>query len=137
VRCVVCAFACCVRVQAWATGWNANGRLGLGDTTDRSTPVQLLSPTNIVQVAAGGSHTVLLDGSGLVRASCLSCLSLGRREPERVLPLCVRTGFAGGVLRFTRGVLGCGGESVAGWGRQLAPHRCDHLRCALAADNAR
>jgi alpha-tubulin suppressor-like RCC1 family protein len=47
-------------VQAWATGYNYYGQLGLGDTTDRSTPEQLLSPTNIVQVAAGSSHTVML-----------------------------------------------------------------------------
>jgi hypothetical protein len=54
----------CVRSQAWATGENRYGRLGLGDTTDRSTPAQLSSPTNVVQVAAGssdfGGHTMLL-----------------------------------------------------------------------------
>ena len=70
------SLACCVRVQAWATGDNEYGRLGLGDYTARSTPEQLLSPTNIVQVAAGQYHTVLVDGSGLVRASCFVCLSL-------------------------------------------------------------
>ena len=59
-RCVVCLFACCVRVQAWVTGRNYYGQLGLGDTTDRSTPEQLPSPTNIVQVAAGVEHTVML-----------------------------------------------------------------------------
>eukprot|EP01046_Picozoa_sp_COSAG06_P071931 COSAG06_NODE_20804_length_780_cov_1.682819_1_plen_79_part_10 len=66
VRCV-CVRLLCARVQAWATGNNDGGQLGLGDTTQRSTPEQLLSPTNIVQVAAGEGHTVLLDGSGLVR----------------------------------------------------------------------
>ena len=69
------------------TGRNDNGQLGLGDTTRRSTPEQLPSPTNIVQVAAGSYHTVLLDGSGLVRASLFSIAC--RREPERVVPLCV------------------------------------------------
>jgi alpha-tubulin suppressor-like RCC1 family protein len=63
-RCVVCAFARCVRVQAWATGMNGgvngNGMLGLGDTIQRSTPEQLLSPTNIVQVAGGSDHTVMI-----------------------------------------------------------------------------
>jgi alpha-tubulin suppressor-like RCC1 family protein len=49
-----------VRGQAWATGNNGAGQLGLGDTTDRSTPVQVLSPTNIVQVAAGNDHTVMI-----------------------------------------------------------------------------
>ena len=56
----MCAFACCVRVQAWATGYTGNEPLGLGDTTQRTTPVQLLSPSNIVQVAAGYGHTVMI-----------------------------------------------------------------------------
>ena len=47
-------------MQAWATGRNNYGQLGLGDTTERSTPEQLASPTNIVQVAAGEAHTVML-----------------------------------------------------------------------------
>jgi alpha-tubulin suppressor-like RCC1 family protein len=47
-------------VQAWATGSNDYGRLGLGDTMKRSTPEQLTSPSNIVQVATGGRHTVML-----------------------------------------------------------------------------
>ena len=59
MRCV-CVRLLCVRVQAWATGYNGVGQLGLGDTTDRSTPEQLTSPTNIVQVAAGYDHTVMI-----------------------------------------------------------------------------
>ena len=105
-------------------------------STDRSTPEQLPSPTNIVQVATGHSHTVLVDESGVVRASCLSGLSLATASPSEWC-LCVGTGFAGGALGSAHGVLGCEGESVAGLGTQLAPHRCDHLRCALAADSAR
>eukprot|EP01046_Picozoa_sp_COSAG06_P097262 COSAG06_NODE_43368_length_372_cov_1.827839_1_plen_107_part_01 len=106
----MCFFACCVRGQAWATGYNYWGQLGLGDTTDRSTPEQLLSPTNIVQVAAGEGHTVLLDGSGLVRAILLVVSVACRREPERVVPVCVRTSFVCGALWtlwFAHGVLGC------------------------------
>ena len=60
----------CVRSQAWATGENSPGQLGLGDTTSRDTPEQLSSPTNIVHVAGGGSHTVFVDGSGAVRIHC-------------------------------------------------------------------
>jgi alpha-tubulin suppressor-like RCC1 family protein len=41
-------------------GVNGNGMLGLGDTIQRSTPEQLLSPTNIVQVAGGSDHTVMI-----------------------------------------------------------------------------
>ena len=105
-------------MQAWATGSNDYGQLGLGDTTDyRSTPEQLPSPTNIVQVAAGSSHTVLVDGSGLVRL--LLVLSVAcRREPERVVPVCARASF---VLLFGSRVVYCAcvGESVAGLGRHL------------------
>ena len=52
--------------QAWASGQNSDGvdivgQLGLGDTTDRRTsPALLPSPTRVVQVVAGGSHTMLL-----------------------------------------------------------------------------
>ena len=60
VRCVLRSLACGVRVQAWATGYNSDGQLGLGDTTERTTPEQLPSPTNIVQVAAGSEHTVMI-----------------------------------------------------------------------------
>ena len=59
MRCV-CVRLLCVRVQAWVMGSNWQGQLGLGDTTDRNTPEQLLSPTNIVQVAAGYGHTVMI-----------------------------------------------------------------------------
>ena len=64
------------------TGYNGYGQLGLGDSgqdwwdtsTDRSTPEQLASPTNVVQVAAGPGHTVFVDGSGAVRPLVLlSC----------------------------------------------------------------
>jgi alpha-tubulin suppressor-like RCC1 family protein len=111
---VCVAFACCVRVQAWATGWNLNGRLGLGDTdtTERTTPVQLLSPTNIVQVAGGGHHTVLVDGSGLVRASCFSCLSLAAVSPsEWCLYVCGLASCV--VLLASRGVCWDAGESLS------------------------
>eukprot|EP01043_Picozoa_sp_COSAG02_P036396 COSAG02_NODE_2662_length_8303_cov_7.299976_6_plen_61_part_00 len=47
--------------QAWATGSNWKGKLGLGDTTDRTSPTLLPSPTRVVQVAAGWQHTMLLS----------------------------------------------------------------------------
>ena len=55
-------------VEAWVTGGNDYEELGLGDTTYRNTPEQLSSPTNVVQVAAGGGYTVFVDASGVVRA---------------------------------------------------------------------
>ena len=73
-------------MQAWVTG--------VGDDTQRTTPEQLLSPTNIVQVAAGEYHTVLVDGSGLVRASMLVLSVACRREPEWYLCVCGLASFA-------------------------------------------
>eukprot|EP01043_Picozoa_sp_COSAG02_P099667 COSAG02_NODE_35775_length_463_cov_1.914835_1_plen_63_part_10 len=47
--------------QAWGTGYNHFGQLGLGDTSLRSSPEMLPSPTRVVQISAEGSHTMFLD----------------------------------------------------------------------------
>jgi hypothetical protein len=60
--------------QAWASGSNYDGQLGLGDTTQRNSPALLPSPTRVVQVAAGNGHTMLLDEDGRVRALLLAPL---------------------------------------------------------------
>ena len=110
------------------TGDNGYGQLGLGDTTDRSTPEQLLSPTNIVQVAAGGTHTVLLDESGLVRAFCLSCLSLApTRKPECCLCVCGLASLA--VFFASRMVCWGAGESLSRAGEDSL-HRTVVIICA-------
>ena len=91
---------------------NDYGQLGLGDTTGRSTPEQLPSPTNIVQVAPGNLHTVLVDGSGVVRASCFSCLSLAAVSPsEWCLYVCGLASCV--VLLASRGVCWDAGESLS------------------------
>eukprot|EP01046_Picozoa_sp_COSAG06_P095503 COSAG06_NODE_41622_length_389_cov_1.075862_1_plen_108_part_10 len=107
----MCAFARCVRVQAWATGRTDSGQLGLGDTTDRSAPEQVLSATNIVQVAAGAFHTVLLDGSGLVRAILLLLSVACHREHEWCLFVCGLASFV--ALLASRGVCWGAGESLS------------------------
>ena len=60
-------------VYAW--GYNGYGQLGAGDTTDRATAVQVASPfdasrplTNVVAVAAGTHHSLVLTADGLVYA---------------------------------------------------------------------
>eukprot|EP01046_Picozoa_sp_COSAG06_P071932 COSAG06_NODE_20804_length_780_cov_1.682819_2_plen_137_part_00 len=123
----MCAFARCVRLQAWATGGNEYGQLGLGDTTGRSTPVQLPSPTNIVQVATGGYHTVLLDGSGVVRAILL-LLSVAwpPREHEWCLGVCGLDSFA--VLFASRVVCWGAGESLS-WAGEDSLHRTIVIIC--------
>lgn len=55
-------------------GYNVDGQLGTGDRIDGLaddvlTPVLLASPTNVVHAAAGGEHTMLLDGDGRVWAT--------------------------------------------------------------------
>ncbi len=51
----------------WATGRNDAGQLGTGDTTDVSTPVEILVDGvsgSVAAVAAGGSHTIILKTDG-------------------------------------------------------------------------
>lgn len=52
------------------------GQLGLGeDVLERKKPALVSLPEKIVQVVAGGMHTVCVSDSGNVRASSLSVLS--------------------------------------------------------------
>ncbi len=53
----------------WAVGNNSNGQLGDGSTTDQWTPVAVMIDedrpmTNVAQVSAGGSHTIIVKKDG-------------------------------------------------------------------------
>jgi alpha-tubulin suppressor-like RCC1 family protein len=54
--------------RVYAVGINSNGQLGLGDTTQRTIPVQIpyFNTIPLLFVSAGGSHTVFLDTTGKV-----------------------------------------------------------------------
>ena len=48
----------------WTWGFNDNGQLGLGDVTDRSSPVQVGSLLTWNNVAGGSAHTVATKTDG-------------------------------------------------------------------------
>jgi alpha-tubulin suppressor-like RCC1 family protein len=53
----------------WAWGANSSGQLGNGNTINQNQPVQVLGlPSNIVDVRAGGAHSLALDANGNVWA---------------------------------------------------------------------
>lgn len=58
----------------WSWGLNLSGQLGDGSTTERLTPVQVKDPTGvgylsgIVEIAAGGDHSLALKADGTVWA---------------------------------------------------------------------
>ena len=51
--------------ELWTWGYNSDGQLGIGDTTDRHAPVKVsVHGQKIVAVAAGGYHTAAITDSG-------------------------------------------------------------------------
>ena len=52
------------KVYAW--GFNVNGQLGDGTTTQRDHPILIPNFTNVVAIAAGGYHSLALTGNGKV-----------------------------------------------------------------------
>ncbi|WP_317643500.1 InlB B-repeat-containing protein [Bombiscardovia apis] len=56
--------------HAWAWGWNYYGQVGAASSANQPVPVDLSAtgrlPTNIVQVSAGGWHSLAIDSSGHV-----------------------------------------------------------------------
>ncbi|MCP9496174.1 MAG: FG-GAP-like repeat-containing protein [Pyrinomonadaceae bacterium MAG19_C2-C3] len=52
------------RVYAW--GFNSNGQLGDGTTTQRLAPIEVVGLTNVIAIGGGASHSVALRGDGTV-----------------------------------------------------------------------
>ena len=81
----------------WASGFNSDGQLGDGTTTDRTNPVQVMNGSGnplsgVVGISAGETHTVYLQGDGTVWA--VGCnfdgrlgdgTTLNRTNPVQVL----------------------------------------------------
>ena len=66
----------------WAWGLNANGQLGLGDTTDRSTLTQVGTANNWIAIATGGQTSFAIDNSNSLWATGKSIFGqLGNNSP--------------------------------------------------------
>jgi hypothetical protein len=52
----------------WAWGYNRDGQLGDGTTTNRTTPVQVSGLSGVTAIAAGTHHSLALKGDGTVWA---------------------------------------------------------------------
>ena len=52
----------------WACGDNTYGQLGDGTTINRSSPVQIVSMSNVQSVAAGSDHSLILKNDGMLWA---------------------------------------------------------------------
>jgi alpha-tubulin suppressor-like RCC1 family protein len=81
---------------AWAWGYNGNGRLGLGDTTNRSSTVSVIGGfTDWCQVSAGSAHSLGVRTNGTAWTWGLN--SLGRLglgdTTDRSSPVSVIGGF--------------------------------------------
>jgi alpha-tubulin suppressor-like RCC1 family protein len=76
VRQIACGYYHNIAIQqdwtVWAWGYNGQGQLGYGTTTQYNLPIQVKGPndkgylTDIVAVAAGNQHSVALTGDGHV-----------------------------------------------------------------------
>ncbi|MCZ6690490.1 MAG: cell wall anchor protein, partial [Planctomycetota bacterium] len=108
-------------VRAW--GWNRDGQLGDGTTTNRWTPVQAVDPSDptgflagVTAVAAGSLHTAALLGDGTLRAwgyneggQLGDGTTTNRWTPVQVVHPSDPTGFLTGVTAVAAG----GGHTVA------------------------
>jgi alpha-tubulin suppressor-like RCC1 family protein len=50
----------------WSCGYNGHGQLGVNSLTDKKTPVQISTLTDVISVAAGGDHSLFLRSDGTV-----------------------------------------------------------------------
>jgi alpha-tubulin suppressor-like RCC1 family protein len=50
--------------ELYAWGYNVNGQLGLGDTTDRNVPTKVGTATDWITVACGQLHSLAINSSG-------------------------------------------------------------------------
>ena len=97
--------------ELWTWGWNGSGQLGLGDTTDRSSPTQVGSLTDWAAVASGQNYMMAIKTDGTLwtwGANGSGGLGLGdttaRSSPTQVGSLTDWSSAAGG---FTGTINNC------------------------------
>src|SRR5688572_33098043 len=67
----------CSSSDAMSTGWNIDGQLGNGNSTNQHSPVAVISLTNLTNVSAGSRHSLFLRNDATVWGT-------GRSEERRV-----------------------------------------------------
>jgi RHS repeat-associated protein len=88
---------------AWAWGYNVDGELGDGTTTNRTAPVQVSGLTGVSAIAAGNLHSLALTSGGVVKSWGSNVYgqlgdgtTTGRKTPVQVTGLTGITAVAGG-----------------------------------------
>ncbi|MEN9560244.1 MAG: hypothetical protein RLZZ502_1455, partial [Pseudomonadota bacterium] len=100
--------------QVWAWGSNNTGTLGDGSTSNKLSPVPIMSLSNVAQLAAGDSFSLALKSDGTVASwgnNYLGQLGLGntsyKTSPENISGLSniaeIAAGFAHGLARSRDG----------------------------------
>ena len=67
----------------WAWGDNEFGNLGIGNTTNHTTPVQVHNLSNVIAIAGGRDHSLAVESDGIGLAPGLESVrprrGMGRR----------------------------------------------------------
>jgi PKD repeat protein len=124
VRAVSAGYSYCLALKydgtVWAWGYNYNGQLGDGTTTQRTTPVQVNGLTNVVAIAAGYAGSLALKDNGTVWAWGWNGASTESHVPVLMEPYPnaeaaeVAAGYLFAMIRLTDGTVWTWGRNTHG-----------------------